>query len=127
MNGLIMATPEGHIEVSRRLLIHADEFLESGDLPQASEKAWGAAMHYMEAVAKQRGWRNESHRDFFIIKNRLAEETDDPRRISELFAILREQHVNFYEISYPREEVELGIAAAKEFIDRLERARVLER
>ena len=122
-----MATPEEHIDVSRRFLTHADEFLEAGDLPQASEKAWGAVAQYLKAAANKRGWRNGTHSDFFTIKNRLAQETDDPRRISELFAILREQHVNFYEISYPRVEVELGVASAKEFIDRLEQANVLDK
>ena len=122
-----MATPEEHIEVSRRFLVHADEFLEASDLPQASEKAWGAVAQYLKAAANKRGWRNGAHSDFFTIKDRLARETDNPRRISELFAILREQHVNFYEISYPRGEVELGVDAAKEFIDRLEQAGVLDR
>ena len=121
----LMATPEEHIEVSRRFLAHADEFLDVNDLPQASEKAWGAVAQYLKAVANRRGWRNGTHRDFFTIKSRLAQETDDPRRISELFAILREQHINFYEISYPRDEVELGVESAKEFIDRLERAGVM--
>ena len=126
-SGLIMATPEEHIEVSRRFLAHADEFLEADDLPQASEKAWGAVAQYLKAAANRRGWRNGTHSDFFTIKNRLAQETDNPRRISELFAILREQHVNFYEISYPREEVELGVESAKEFIDILDGAHVLDR
>ena len=122
-----MATTAEHIEVSQRFLEHADEFLEAGDLPQASEKAWGAVAQYLKAAANQSGWLNSTHRDFFTIKDRLANETDNPRRISELFAILREQHVNFYEISYPRVEVELGVASAKEFIDRLEQAGVLDR
>ena len=121
-----MATTAEHMEVSRRFLEHTDEFLDAGDLPQASEKAWGAVAQYLKAAANQRGWQNGTHRDFFTIKNRLAQETDDPRRISELFAILREQHVTFYEISYPREEVELGVESAKEFIDRLERAKVFD-
>jgi len=121
-----MVTAAEHIDVSRRFLAHADEFLESNDLPQASEKAWGAAAHYLKAAANHRCWRNGTHRDFFDIKSRLAQETENPKRINELFAILREQHINFYEISYPREEVELGVAAAKEFIDRLERANVLD-
>lgn len=122
-----MAEPEEHVEVSRRFLAHADEFLEAGDFPQASEKAWGAIAQYLKAVANRRGWRNGAHSDFFTIKGRLAQETDAPKRISELFAILREQHVNFYEISYPREEVELGVSSAKEFIERLDGAGVFDR
>ena len=121
----LMATPEEHIEVSRRFLAHADEFLDVNDLPQASEKAWGAVAQYLKAVANRRGWRNGTHRDFFTIKSRLAQETDDPRRISELFAILREQHINFYEISYPQDDVRVAINSAGEFVEMLEQAGVM--
>ena len=57
------------------------------DLVQASEKGWGAVAHYLKAVAKQRGWRNESHRDFFTIESRLARETDNPDRLHSLFSL----------------------------------------
>ena len=76
---MVLSEADTHIVVSRQLLAHADEFLQEGDLIQASEKGWGAAAHYLKAVAKQRGWRNNSHRDFFTIKDRLANETDNPK------------------------------------------------
>ena len=81
----------------------------------------------MKAVAKQRGWRNSSHRDFFVIKERLSAETDDPGRIKELFRVLRGLHQNFYEPWYSEDDVRVSIAAAKEFIERLEEAKVLDR
>ena len=120
-----MTTPSEHITVSQRFLAHAQEQLQVGDLPQASEKGWGAAAHYLKAVAKQRGWTNHSHRDFFIIKDRLAEETNNPNEIKILFGVLRGLHQNFYEPLYTREDVRIGIDAAKEFIDRLEQAGAL--
>ena len=92
---------------------------------QASEKGWGAAAHYLKAVAKQRGWTNRSHRDFFFIKDRLANETDDPDRISLLFREANALHQNFYEPLYLPIDVRGGIDSAKEFIDRLERAGVM--
>ena len=124
---MVLSETDDHIAVSRRFIQHADEQLRLGDLPQASEKGWGAAAHYMKAVAKQRGWRNGSHRDFFVIKDRLAEETDDPERMKELFRVVRGLHQNFYEPWYSEDDVRISIAAAKEFIDRLERANVLDK
>lgn len=107
------------------MLGHADEFLHAGDLVQASEKGWGAAAHYMKAVVKQRGWTNRSHRDFFTIKDRLANETNDPGRISLLFREANALHQNFYEPLYLPSDVRGGIDSAKEFIGLLEEAAVL--
>ena len=117
---------DNHIEISLRFLAHADEQLQDGDLPQASEKAWGAAAHYLKAVAKRRGWRNESHRDLFSINSRLIRETDDPERMALLFGNLNGLHSNFYEDWYTEVDVSKGIEVAKEYIRRLEQAGVLD-
>ena len=122
-----MTTSNEHITISSRMLSHADEFLHAGDLVQASEKGWGAVAHYLKAVAKHRGWTNRSHRDFFVIKDRLANETDDPSRITLLFREANALHQNFYEPLYLPSDVRDGIDSAKEFIDRLEQAGVLDR
>ena len=74
-----------HTETSERFLRHAEEQFERGDLPQASEKAWGAVAHYVKSVAKQRGWRDRSHSDLSDIVVDLAQETDDPERIKILY------------------------------------------
>ena len=121
-----MVATQEHVEITRRMLEHADECLIDGDLIQASEKGWGAVAHYLKAVAKQRGWRNNSHRDFFTIKDRLARETNDPDRLHLLFSAVRSLHQNFYEPLYSSSNVKVGIDAAKEFIDRLERVGVLD-
>ena len=109
------------------MLEHADHFLQEGDLIQASEKGWGAVAHYLKAVAKQRGWRNGTHGDFFVIKDRLSNETENPTRMHELFRTVRGLHTNFYEPWYPAHDVRDSIVAAKEFIDMLEQAGVLDR
>ena len=41
---------ESHLVHSRRLLAHAEEWLEKGDRLQASEKAWGAVAHYFKVI-----------------------------------------------------------------------------
>ena len=50
-------------QISRRFIIHAREELEKGHRLQAGEKAWGAVVHPLKAIAEQRGWRRQSHRD----------------------------------------------------------------
>ena len=93
-----MVTTLEHITITQSMIEHAEERLQAGDLVQASEKGWGAVAHYLKAVAKQRGWRNESHRDFFTIKDRLARETDNPDRLHlRFFLSTRSLHQNFYE------------------------------
>ena len=120
-----MTTPNEHVTITLRLLEHANEQLRQGDLVQASEKGWGAAAHYLKAVAKQRGWRNESHRDFFTIENRLANETDNPDRLHALFLSARSLHQNFYEPLFSTEQVRVGINSAREFVEMLEQAGVM--
>ena len=120
-----MVTTQEHITITQSMLDYAVECLQSDDLIQASEKGWGAAAHYLKAVAKQRGWTNRSHRDFFTIKNRLAAETDNPHRVSELFGVIRGLHQNFYEPLYSQDDVRVAINSAREFVEMLERADVM--
>ena len=48
-----MATTARHQEISDQFLSDAEVEFQRGDLLQASEKAWGAVAHYIEAVAQQ--------------------------------------------------------------------------
>ena len=48
-------------EQSRIFLAQAREELARGDLPQASEKGWGAAAQIVKANADKRGWNHFSH------------------------------------------------------------------
>ena len=111
---------ENHRTVSQRFLNHAIEQFEARDLPQASEKAWGAVAHYLKSEAKLRRWRNHSHRDLRLIVEDLAQETRDPDRVDELFAMVERLHVNFYEDWNTHSQVARGIRAAIELIERLE-------
>ncbi len=111
---------ENHAEVSERFLRHAIAEFENHDLPQASEKAWGAVAHYLKSVAKIRGWRNHSHRDLIDIAHDLARETDDHHRVDELFSIVSNLHINFYEDHLLDSTVSMGIDAAHELISRLD-------
>ena len=120
-----MVTTQEHIAITQSMIEHAEERLQADDLIQASEKGWGAVAHYLKAVAKQRGWTNRSHRDFFVIKDRLANEIDNPDRLHLLFAAARGLHQNFYEPLYSSDDVRVGIDSAKEFVENLEEAGTL--
>ena len=120
---MVHAEIDNHLEVSDRFLQDARFEFERGDLPQASEKAWGAVAHYLKSEAKFRGWPNESHRDLIAIASDLALETDDPKRADELFLAVSGMRVNLYEERYLPGHVSMGINAAAELISRLENRR----
>ena len=117
---MTLAEIENHKEISDRFLQDARYEYERGDLPQASEKEWGAVAHYLKSEAKFRGWRNRSHRDLIDVAHDLALETSDPKRAVELFGVASLAHVNFYEDRYSDLEVAVSIDAADELISRLE-------
>lgn len=109
-----------HIVISNRFLQHAEEQFQLGDMPQASEKAWGAVAHCLKSIAKRRSWRNRSHRDLSRIVIRLANESRDPDRIKILFHSANSLHSNFYEDWLEDELAEDGIEHCRELIDTLE-------
>ena len=117
---MTQAEIENHVETAERFLRHAEEEFESGDMLQASEKAWGAVAHYLKSVAKFRGWRNRSHSDLSDIVLDLAQETGDPDRIGTLYRSVGALHTNFYEDWFSDQMVAGGIEDARELIDRLE-------
>ncbi len=116
-----MATVERHTEISADFLHHAENMFREGDLLQASEKAWGAAAHCLKSIAERRGWSHGSHGALGIIVLRLADESDDPRRVRNLYRSVGMLHTNFYEDWLPGKLVEEGIDDARELIERLTR------
>ncbi|MDE2717785.1 MAG: PaREP1 family protein [Chloroflexota bacterium] len=116
---MTQAEVANHTETSERFLRHAEDEFERGDLPQASEKAWGAVAHYIKSVAKQRRWRNRSHSDLSDIVVDLAQETDDPAAVKRLYGSMNGLHANFYEDWYTDQMVAQGIDDARELISRL--------
>ena len=108
--------PEDHIAA-------ALDFLRLADLPIAqqnrllrSELLWCAAAHAVKAVAKRRGWRNQSHNDLFQVVGRLARNPNNTRAIY-WFNQASRLHRNMYE----GEMSERGIAVSEEQVRRLVR------
>ena len=96
---------------AREFLVKSREYLDQGDLHQASEKGWGAAAHMAKAVAVAQGWTYESHPDFseVIYKARIA--TGDSR-LRGLRSIANELHGNYY-----KRKRHLNAASIREDLD----------
>ena len=88
------------------------------DLPQASEKGWGAAAQMVKGLAEAKGWRHDDHRELYQAVNRLAQERGD-RAIRILFISAIALHSNFYENWMPKEMVEDGLSQVKAFVQKL--------
>ena len=89
-------TTQKYREASHRLLAQARSELAAGDVPQASEKGWGAAAQMLKAVAEERGWEHGRHRHLSRVASRLRAETGD-RDLFRLYMVADSLHGNFYE------------------------------
>ncbi len=108
---------ESHTIHSDRLMRHAWEQLEKGDRLQASEKAWGAVAHQLKVVANARGWRYETHRDVYDIKDRVAALTDDPTLVRALFSTANGLHRNYYIDAMPVSELKSELNQVERLLD----------
>ena len=84
-------------QISGRFIIHAREELENGHRLQAGEKAWGAVVQPLKAVAEQRGWRHQSHRDIHNVGLQILAESPDVDLQDAISEAYRVGHENFYE------------------------------
>ena len=109
-----MATVERHAEISAEFIERAEDMLRAGDPLQASEKAWGAVAHCLKSIAKRRNPPSGTRAALSILVNRLANESDDPEMIVELYMRVGLPHTNFYEDRFKRETVERGVRSAGE-------------
>ena len=83
--------------ISRRFIIHAREELAEGNRLQAGEKAWGAVVQPLKAIAEQRGWRHQSHRDIHNVGLQILAENPDVDLQDAISEAYRVGHENFYE------------------------------
>ena len=102
------------LQISQYMIIHAREELATGSRLQAGEKAWGAVVHPIKAIADQRGWRHESHQDIHAILSQIVMEYgfdgDQSNALSLAYFV---GHENFYENHRSREQL-------AEMMDRVE-------
>ena len=111
-------TTQQYQQASEHFLAQARQELAYGDLPQASEKGWGATVQILKAIAEQRGWEHNLHRHYLRIASRLRAETGDGdiRRLFGGASLLRE---NFYENGMMAEDVADGLDDVEALLDKL--------
>ena len=80
---------------AREFLDLARQYLDRGNLHQASKKGWGAAAHMAKAVALSQGWSYETHAEFSVVL-RQASRAIGEDRLRELRGIANDLHGNFY-------------------------------
>ena len=97
-------TTQQYQQASAQFLAQARQELADGDLPQASEKGWGATVQMLKAIAEQRGWEDHRHRHYHRAASRIRAETGDGE-IRRLFDSASALHENFYENDMVADEV----------------------
>ncbi len=113
-------TTQQYQQVGEHFLAQARQELAAGDLPQASEKGWGATTQMLKAIAEQRGWEHNRHRHYHQAANRLRAETGDGD-IHRLFAVASALHENFYENDMDADLVSESIDDVAALLDKLSR------
>lgn len=103
-----------------KYLKEAEELLEKNDLPQASEKLWGAAAEMIKAVAAKRGMTLGTHRSLAVFLVRLSEEHPELDLVRG-FDAAESLHINFYEDHLPEQLVRIRAAVIKDFVETLRR------
>ena len=115
----MMESTSRYVDASREYMGKAYHYLAENDLPQAGEKAWGAAAEMVKAVAEERGRFHRSHRVLYEIVDDLTEETGDAD-LGRAFDVASHLHYNYYERWLPRRTVQRGVADVQRFVDKLE-------
>ena len=112
---------------SAGLLRQAEDLLRAGDKRRASGKAWEAVAHCLRTVADERGWEraatgtHDEVGDLIEAASRLADESDDPDEIRDLYMSVGASYIDSLENWYTEDIVRVGIADAESLITLLER------
>ena len=109
-------TTQTYQQASQRFLAQAKQELADGDLPQASEKGWGATAQILKAIAERRGWEHKRHRHYHRIISRLRAETGDGN-IRRLFGVASALRENFYENEMIADDVADGLDDVEALMD----------
>ncbi len=111
-----------YASLSQHLVDEAQIQLDSGDLVQASEKAWGAAAQAVKSIAQTRGWNHHRHDLLCDIVTHLVLEWDRPALCS-LFDSASILHQNFYEHELDDEDTQRIMNRVRTLVAELEALR----
>ena len=118
-------TPEKYARLAQDFRSSAWRHLDKGDLPQASNKAWGLVAETVKAVSAQHGCIIHNHRTLQIMVRELARVADnagdaDTRRwLNTSFFVASSLHSNFYEDEAGLDEVRDGLEQCEMLAERL--------
>ena len=119
-------TPEKYAQLSRDFRAGAwRHLLDDGDLPQASNKAWGMVAETLKAVSASHGGVIHAHRSIWHVLRALSQlandlgEEETQAWIDNAFSRARSLHVNFYEDEETATEVTAGLRLCEELSDKL--------
>ena len=118
-------SPQHYAALAQSFRSSAWKHLDEGDLPQASNKAWGLVAETVKAVSAQHGGIIHTHRAIWQVVQELARlvgDSGDPqtrRWINISFRAARSLHFNFYEDRDPEGDVLDGLLQCEELSQRL--------
>ena len=98
---------------------------DDGDLPQASNKAWGMVAETVKAISAHHGGVIHTHRSIWLVLRELSEliresgYAETAAWINNGFRNARGLHANFYENEESPLEVEQGLQLSEELSERL--------
>ena len=116
---------EKYARLARDFGISARRHLEEGDLPQASNKAWGLVAETVKAISLHHGRVIHSHRGLLQVAEELTQLVDNAgdtvtwRWIKVSFLTARMLHSNFYEDRMSDTDVLAGLIQCEELSARL--------
>ena len=105
--------------ISMRFLSEAARELQGGSRLQAGEKAWGAIVHHLKAIAQERGWNHHSHQLIRSISQQIVAEFQDVELADEVFEVYHKGHENFYENQRGFDDLREVIRAAESALPKL--------
>ena len=118
-------TPEKYARLAQDFRASAWRHLAEGDLPQASNKAWGLVAETVKAVSAQHGGFIHAHRTIEMVVRELerlagnAGDTSTRQWLNNSFFVARGLHSNFYEDEADLEDVREGLRLCELLAERL--------
>ena len=118
-------SPEKYARLAQDFRSSAWRHLNEGDLPQASNKAWGLVAETVKAVSAQHGGFIHTHRTTWMMVRELAQvagnagDTETQEWINGYFTIARSLHSNFYEDEAELDDVRAGLRMCEQLAERL--------
>ena len=120
-------TPQKYAALARNFCDSAWEHLDKGDLPQASNKAWGLVAETVKDISAQHGRIIHTHQGIAEVTYELARlagnagDADTARWIRNIFVFASKLHINFYENELPEDVVLEGLMFCEELAELLRR------